>query len=120
MRLSYILLLVCIFALAKAGTWRQSQDYNTSDEEVRPSWTHRHSEMWPCDVADYPEAYLLIHKVEKRLERIDNEQLKTRVVDYVVGQLRQCKTGNDMDEHCVKRSIGYAMSFINRNKRQQL
>lgn len=119
MRVSCIVLFACSLALVQAGTWRQSQDYISSDE-VRPSWTHRHSEMWPCDVADYPEAYLLIHKVEKRLQRIDDEQWKKRIVDYVVGELRDCKTGNDMDEHCVKRSIGYAMSFINRHKHQQL
>lgn len=112
MRLSYILLLACVLGLAQAGKWRQSEDY----EETRPSWSHRHSEIWPCDVAHYPAAYLLIHKVEKRLERIDNEQLKGKIIDYVVEQLKTCKSNNEMDEHCVKRSIGYAMSFISRNK----
>lgn len=119
MRLSCILLLACVLGLAQAGKWRQSEDYTTNDEETRPSWSHRHSEVWPCDVADYPEAYLLIHKVEKRLERIDNEQLKSKVIDYVVDQLNRCKSNNEMDEHCVKRSIGYAMSFISRNQNKQ-
>ncbi|KAH8406717.1 hypothetical protein KR222_007759 [Zaprionus bogoriensis] len=116
MRLSCILLFACGLSLAQAGTWRQSEDYSASDEAARPSWSHRHSDVWPCDVADYPEAYLLIHKVEKRLERIDDEQLKSTIIDYVVDQLRKCKSSNEMDEHCVKRSIGYAMSFISRNK----
>ncbi|KAL7729752.1 hypothetical protein ACLKA6_014619 [Drosophila palustris] len=120
MRFSITLLIACSLALAQAGTWRQTEDYLTNDREVRPSWSHRHSDIWPCDVADYPEAYLLIHKVEKRLERIGDEQLRNNIVDYVVSQLRQCKYGNEMDEHCVKRSIGYAMSFISRHKRQQM
>ncbi|XP_034488022.1 uncharacterized protein LOC117792132 [Drosophila innubila] len=120
MRSSFILLLACCLAFAQAGSWRQTQDYLTRDREVRPSWSHRHSDLWPCDVADYPEAYLLIHKVEKRLDRIEDEQLKSNIVAYVVSQLRQCKYGNEMDEHCVKRSIGYAMSFISRHKRQQM
>lgn len=113
---SCILLLACVLALAQAGKWQQSEDYNTSDEDARPRWSHRHSEMWPCDVADYPQAYLLIHKVEKRLERIENETLRNKIIDYVVDQLRNCKTNSGMDEHCVKRSIGYAMSFISRHK----
>lgn len=113
---SCILLLACFLALAQAGKWQQSEDYNTSDEDARPRWSHRHSEMWPCDVADYPQAYFLIHKVEKRLERIENETLRNKIIDYVVDQLRNCKTNSGMDEHCVKRSIGYAMSFISRHK----
>ncbi|EDV91055.1 uncharacterized protein LOC6568621 [Drosophila grimshawi] len=117
MHISYILLLACVLGLAQAGTWRKSQDSSLNDEESRASWTHKQSDMWPRDVADFPEANLLIHKVEKRLERVhNNDQLKSQVVDYVVNQLRQCKTGNEMDEHCVKRSIGYAMSFINRHQ----
>ncbi|XP_062125872.1 uncharacterized protein LOC133838701 [Drosophila sulfurigaster albostrigata] len=112
------LLIVCSLALAQAASWRQYEDYVESDEYVRPSWTHRHSEMWPCDVADYPAAHLLIHKVENRLDSIDNEQMRKNIVYYVVDRLRQCKTDEQMDEHCVKRSIGYAMSFINHHKRQ--
>ncbi|XP_017844994.1 uncharacterized protein LOC108601605 [Drosophila busckii] len=122
MRLTCILLLVCGLGLAQAATWRQTQDYVNSDESASdntsPSWSHRHSSMWPCDVADHPEAYVLIHKVEKRLQRIDNEQVKRIVVDYVVGQLRECKINNGMDEHCAKRAIGHAMSFISRQQRQ--
>ncbi|XP_068157179.1 uncharacterized protein fit [Drosophila tropicalis] len=113
-----ILILGCGLALTWAGTLRPSEDYSTEDR--RPSWTHRHSSVWPCDVADYPEAYVLMHKVEKRLERIDNDQLKNRIVQYVTQQLRQCKSGQQMDEHCVKRSIGYAMSFINHHKENSL
>ncbi|KAH8381594.1 hypothetical protein KR093_008957 [Drosophila rubida] len=110
------LLIACSFAWAEGANWRINEDYIDSDEYVRPRWTHRHSEMWPCDVADYPAAYLLIHKVEQRLYDINNEQMRNNIVDYVVNRLRKCKSDGQMDEHCVKRSIGYAMSFINRHQ----
>ncbi|EDW43111.1 GM19377 [Drosophila sechellia] len=31
-----------------------------------------------------------MHKVDKRLERIDNESPKKRIENYAVNQLRQC------------------------------
>ncbi|XP_001358161.2 uncharacterized protein fit [Drosophila pseudoobscura] len=118
MRFLIFLVLGTVLALAQARTLRGSNESRDESQELSPSWSHRHSSVWPCDVADHPQAYVLMHKVEKRLERIDGEPIKKRIVEYVTDQLRQCKSHNHMDEHCVKRSIGYAMSFINHQKEQ--
>ncbi|SPP82938.1 uncharacterized protein LOC117585404 [Drosophila guanche] len=117
MRFLLFLVLATALALGQARTLRESSESRESPE-ASPSWSHRHSSVWPCDVADHPQSYVLMPKVEKRLDRIDNEQLRKRIVEYVTDQLRQCKSHDQMDEHCVKRSIGYAMSFINHQKEQ--
>ncbi|XP_022221278.1 uncharacterized protein LOC111073311 [Drosophila obscura] len=122
MRFLLFLVLATVLALAQvqARTLRESNESRQYQEsqEMSPSWSHRHSSMWPCDVADHPQAYVLMHKVEKRLERIESAPIRHRIVEYVTDQLRQCKSHNQMDEHCVKRSIGYAMSFISHQKEQ--
>ncbi|XP_030371777.1 uncharacterized protein LOC115622045 [Scaptodrosophila lebanonensis] len=122
MRFALIVLLACSLALAEAGTWKQSQDYTMDDLDRSPKWLDSSSDAWPQDVTGYPESNWLIHKVEKRMERLHNtnEQIRTRIIDYVSEQLRRCKSGNIMDEHCVRRSVGYAMSFINNQERQAL
>ncbi|KAH8382147.1 hypothetical protein KR009_002075 [Drosophila setifemur] len=117
MRSILVILLLSAVALnlVLARTLSNSDEY---PEVPMSDGSHPHSNIWPCDVADHPQAYVLMHKVEKRLERIQDEQLRNRIKDYVLDQLRQCKWDGQMDEHCVKRSIGYAMSFISHQKNQ--
>ncbi|XP_017058470.1 uncharacterized protein LOC108099443 [Drosophila ficusphila] len=112
MRSVLVVLLICAVALAQASTIPGSDEYSAQ------SWTRPHSQLWACDVCNYPEAYVLMHKVDKRLERIENEDTKSRIKDYAVGQLRLCVLDGQMDMHCVRRSIGYTMSFIHHQKSQ--
>ncbi|KAH8335594.1 hypothetical protein KR074_006522, partial [Drosophila pseudoananassae] len=82
----------------------------TSDEAIE----------WPTDLIHFPQAYTLMHKVEKRLERIDDEKSRNRIMDHTVYELRKCKLDFKMYELCVKRSIPYMMSFISNQQRKQI
>ncbi|KAH8284382.1 hypothetical protein KR018_011119 [Drosophila ironensis] len=110
MRSAVVILLIAALALNLV----QARNVNYSNSQQ----IHGHSIMWPCDVADYPQSFILMHKVEKRLERIENEQVKNIIKEFVVNELRRCKMDGQMDEHCVKRAIGYSMSFISHQLEQ--
>ncbi|KAI8046705.1 uncharacterized protein LOC128266392 [Drosophila gunungcola] len=120
MNSSLVILLISALALVQANTLRGSkQEDSSGTQEYIVSLDHPHSPRWPCEVAHYPEAYVLMHKVDKRLERIDSEDTKVRITNYAAGLLRQCILDGQMDEHCVKRSIGFTMSFIHHQRRQE-
>ncbi|KAH8346555.1 hypothetical protein KR084_004500 [Drosophila pseudotakahashii] len=111
------ILLISALALVQASTFPWSdEDYSAWPAATSVQSPHPHSSNWPCDVGHFPEAYALMHKVDKRLERIDNEDTKKRIEDFAVDQLRRCTSNGQMDEHCVKRSIGFTMSFIHHQK----
>ncbi|XP_017073409.1 uncharacterized protein LOC108109422 [Drosophila eugracilis] len=112
-----ILLISALVLVQGRNTPGSDEDYSALQETS--NWSRTPATNWPWEVARFPAAYILMHKVNKRLERIDNEDIKKRIQDYAVDQLRQCILGEEMDEHCVKRSIGYTMSFINHQKRQE-
>lgn len=118
MRSLLVILFITALTLVQARTLTGSrEDYREDYQDSRVttlSGSHPHSPIWPCDVADYPQAYPLLHKVEKRMQRINSEETRNQIRDYVVSQLRQCISEGKMDRHCVGRSIGYAMAFINR------
>ncbi|KAH8330223.1 hypothetical protein KR067_000203 [Drosophila pandora] len=75
--------------------------------------------VWPMDLIHFPQAYTLMHKVEKRMECISDEEARSRIMDYTVDELRKCKLDFQMCELCVRRSIPYTMSFISSQQRQQ-
>ncbi|KAH8251928.1 hypothetical protein KR038_011291, partial [Drosophila bunnanda] len=106
MRSILVILFISALTLVQARTLSGSkEDYQESWETTR-SGPHLHSSIWPCDVADYREAYPLLHKVEKQLRRIDSLEIRNQIKDRVVDQLRQCTSAGKMDRHCVGRSIG--------------
>ncbi|XP_017020710.1 uncharacterized protein fit [Drosophila kikkawai] len=124
MRSLLFILLISALALVQARTLSGSkEDYQENDyqesRETHLSKPHLHSSVWPCDVADYREAYPLLHKVEKQLPKIDSAETRNHIRDHVVTQLRQCISAGKMDRHCVGRSIGLVMSFINHQRRNQ-
>ncbi|EDV54221.1 uncharacterized protein LOC6555395 [Drosophila erecta] len=106
MNSTLVILLISALVLVQARNIRFSEEDNSSQV------SHPHSVNWPCDVGHFPEAYILMHKVDKRLERIDDESTKERIGNYAVSQLKQCILDGQMDVHCVRRSIGFTMSFI--------
>ncbi|EDW97922.1 uncharacterized protein LOC6537665 [Drosophila yakuba] len=113
------ILLFSALVVVQARNIRWSAEDNASQEpSPSPSHSHPHSVNWPCDVGHFPEAYILMHKVDKRLERVDNESIKERIGNYAVSQLRQCILDGQMDVHCVRRSIGFTMSFIHHQMSQ--
>ncbi|XP_043655051.1 uncharacterized protein LOC122621293 [Drosophila teissieri] len=111
------ILLISALVVVQARNIRSSEEDNSS-QVPSLSHSHPHSIKWPCDVGHFPEAYILMHKVDKRLERIDNESTKERIGNYAVSQLRQCILDGQMDVHCVRRSIGFTMSFIHHQMSQ--
>lgn len=117
MNSTLVILLLSALALVQARNIRWSEEDNSS-QGPSLSHPHPHSVNWPCDVGHFPEAFILMHKVDKRLERIDNESTKKRIENYAVNQLRQCILDGQMDVHCVRRSIGYTMSFIHHQMSQ--
>lgn len=76
--------------------------------------------VWPIDLIHFPQAYSLMHRVEKRLECINDEETRSRIMDYTVDELRKCKLDFQMCELCVRRSIPFTMSFISNQQRQQI
>ncbi|KAH8293748.1 hypothetical protein KR054_003814 [Drosophila jambulina] len=121
MRSILVILFISALALAQARTLSGSkedylEDYQDSRDSSR-SGAHLHSSVWPCDVADYREAYPLLHKVEKQLPRIASMETRNQIRNHAVDQLRQCISAGKMDRHCVGRSIGLVMSFINHQRR---
>ncbi|XP_017102909.2 uncharacterized protein fit [Drosophila bipectinata] len=82
----------------------------TSDESI----------VWPTDLIHFPQAYTLMHKVEKRLERIGDEESRNRIMNHTVDELRKCKLDFQMYELCIKRSVPFTMSFISNQQRKQI
>ncbi|KAH8242894.1 hypothetical protein KR032_002850 [Drosophila birchii] len=123
MRSLLVFLFISALALAQARNLSGSkedyvEDYQES-RDITSSKPHLHSSWWPCEVADYREAYPLLHKVEKQLPKIDSLEMRNQIKDHAVDQLRQCISAGKMDRHCVGRSIGQVMSFINHQRRNQ-
>ncbi|KAH8375160.1 uncharacterized protein LOC110191147 [Drosophila serrata] len=123
MRSILVILLISTLALVQARNLSGSredylEDYQDSRRTTRYG-PHLHSSIWPCDVADHREAYPLLHKVEKQLKRIESLEIRNQIQDHVVDQLRQCISAGKMDRHCVGRSIGLTMAFINHQWRNQ-
>ncbi|XP_016959968.1 uncharacterized protein LOC108031243 [Drosophila biarmipes] len=118
MKSCLVILLVSVLALVQASAYRGSDE----DYSVWPAATldesHPHSSNWPCDVGHFRQAYVLMHKVDKRLAQIDSEDLKKRIQNFAVDELRRCTANGQMDEHCVRRSIGITMAFIHHQKTQ--
>ncbi|XP_037730616.1 uncharacterized protein LOC119560950 [Drosophila subpulchrella] len=115
MKTFLVILLISALALVQASTIRD-EDYSVWPAGTSME-THPHSSNWPCDVGHFPQAYALMHKVDMRLNQIDNEDLKNRIQNFAVDALRRCTTNGQMDEHCVKISIGYTMAYIHHQKR---
>ncbi|XP_016991050.1 uncharacterized protein LOC108052996 [Drosophila rhopaloa] len=114
-----VILLISALALVQANTIYGSGEDYLAQRDTTSSLAQQDAFWWPYEVAHYPEAYVLMHKVDRRLERIDNDETKSKIKEYAVGLLRQCIQDGQMDQHCVGRSIGATMSFIHHQKRQE-
>jgi len=116
MKTFLVIVLISALALVQASTLRESDEDYSVWPAATLTQTHPHSSNWPCDVGHFPQAYALMHKVDKRLDQIDSLDLKNRIQNFAVNALRRCTTNGQMDEHCVKISIGYTMAYIHHQK----